>query len=233
MLPPIVICSVFGKCFPVLAASIEHYVPDGVEIYLSTCEPIAITDTRHKWHILPNTANNFGDAYNAVIEAAFADGHSGVIMANDDIVLTPNSYNAMVSDLTWLLEQPGKVGLVGCLSDHVWANQNIRTKLDNDEFVNCQWQSERDTIKSIPYVAPIFAWVSAAAFGQCRFPPINGFGDVVISGDLSKLGYRHFVSRAYVHHVGGQTVSRYDDGETWLRHNRPELAREIFGEVSH
>jgi hypothetical protein len=39
---------------------------------------------------------------------------------------------------------------------------------------------------------------------------------------------QHFISRAYVHHVGSQTCGMdakkcMDDAEPWLRANRPEL----------
>jgi hypothetical protein len=45
---------------------------------------------------------------------------------------------------------------------------------------------------------------------------------------LSKLGFRHFVSRAYVHHAGSQTIGRdfkglNDEALEWLKVNRPDF----------
>jgi hypothetical protein len=52
--------------------------------------------------------------------------------------------------------------------------------------------------------------------------------------DLSSKGYKHFLSRSYVHHVGSDTTGM--DGEKltlasvpWIRANRPQYAAKWFG----
>jgi hypothetical protein len=42
------------------------------------------------------------------------------------------------------------------------------------------------------------------------------------------LGFRHFVSRAYVHHAGSQTIGRdfkalEAESMEWVKKNRPDL----------
>jgi hypothetical protein len=44
---------------------------------------------------------------------------------------------------------------------------------------------------------------------------------------------RHFISRAYVHHVGSQTCGQdaqrcYEDAEPWLLANRPEMHARFY-----
>lgn len=231
--PPIVICSTSGKCFPVLAASIEHYVPENVEIYWAAANPIPITDTRHKWHILPNTADNFGDAYNAAVGAALADGHSSVIMANDDIVLRPDSYQNLIKDVVCLLELEKSIGLVAARSDEAgFFVQNIRSRIPGDSFSGTRWTFEQCIVEGLPTVAPIFAWIEAEAFRQCPFGPITARSDDVQCYDLIQLGKQHFVSRSYVHHVGSQTVWDYNlyipKDDAWVAEHRPHLWQKML-----
>jgi hypothetical protein len=222
--PPIVICSTSGKCLPVLAASIAAYVPPAVEVYWAA-NPIAIPDPAHKWHILPNTASNFGDAYNAAVQAALDDGHSSVIIANDDIVLTPDSYRLLLEDVDQLYQRGHRSGLVGARTDHVnFAFQNIRTKLDDsDVLTGGKWGCESIMIKTNS-LAPVFAWLDGDAFRQCPFAPITWASDDVLCFDLEQLGYEVFISRSYVHHVGGATIGGGLDQDSsdykWLTENR-------------
>ena len=112
--PPIVVCSTRGDCWPVMQESIAHYVPDEVQVYWSSTENKSRANCIHFDRIitmLPNTADNFGDAYNAAVQAAFNDGHEAVIVANDDIVLTPTSYQTMLEDMEFL---KGNAGLFNC-----------------------------------------------------------------------------------------------------------------------
>jgi len=52
--------------------------------------------------------------------------------------------------------------------------------------------------------------------------------------DLSKAGFSHFVSTAYVHHAGSQTVGMdyakcHEEPREWIRINRPDKYEEIYG----
>ena len=156
---------------------------------------------------------SFGADYNASLEASFKDGKlDGIIIANDDVVLNRDTVRLLMEDVAKFKEFYPKVGFVAARSDNVRPAQSI--------LMGAQVQQVRA-------VSPIFAWISKEAFQDAQFPPINWFSDDVMCEDLNKLGYAHFVSRAYVHHAGSMTIG-YDneqhikDALPWLQANRPE-----------
>ena len=63
-----VISTVHAKCLVTMAASITEYVPKDVPIYLAGCKMIF---PRHQTILMENTAKNFGDAYNKIMDDAF------------------------------------------------------------------------------------------------------------------------------------------------------------------
>jgi len=200
MAPPIVVCTVTGKCVPVLAASIKAYAPD-------------------HWLLLSEgPTRTLGEAYNDAMDAAFRD-HEEIIIANDDIVLTPGAMNRLLSDVEELKTIHGdKLGFVATMSDNVRHDQNIVHG----------WPSEPKQVRA---VSPLLAWVSKKAFQAARFPPLNWYSDDVICEALNSLGFVHYVSPAYVHHVGSQTIghdstAHINDALPWLQANRPDLVKE-------
>lgn len=228
----VVVCSTHGRSFPVLEASVGVYAPDTELVHLT---PTGISVRRA--HVLlrgpqvglRNDFTNFGDAYNAALRYAFeCFDDAGVIIANDDVVLTPDTMTLMREDVDSLASV--KLGLVGARSDFVLPAQNIRFPAgEADEFLFLKRISE-SRIKPAQMIAPIFAYISREAFAAAQFPPINWYSDNVICEDLTKCGFEHYVSRAYVHHAGSQTVG--NDGhqltaeaKTWLRIHRPEYMR--------
>jgi len=51
---------------------------------------------------------------------------------------------------------------------------------------------------------------------------------------LLSQGYRNFVSSAYVHHVGSQTIGEnaqqlVADAYPWIKENRPQYVEHFFG----
>lgn len=154
---------------------------------------------------------SFGADYNRFMEEAFKQ-HDEIIIANDDVVLNRDTVRLLMEDVAKFKEFYPKVGLVAARSDNVRPAQSI--------LMGAQVQQVRA-------VSPIFAWISKEAFQDAQFPPINWFSDDVMCEDLNKLGYAHFVSRAYVHHAGSMTLG-YDneqhvkDALPWLQENRPE-----------
>ncbi len=199
---PIVVCTVGSRSLSVMQTSVRTYNPD-VNLM-----------------IFEGFMGNFGDDYNAAMEVAFRD-YDEIIIANDDIVLTPNSYERLVEDVEFLNNRfPRSVGLVAARSDYVRQNQSIANGI------------EPNIIKS-PAVSPLFSWISKEAFSKAQFPPINWFSDDVICKDLNKFGYQHFVSRSYIHHVGSQTMGMDFDKnieapKEWIRTNRPEYFKEWY-----
>lgn len=168
---------------------------------------------------MPNTATNFGDAYNAVVNKAMQE-HDVVVVSNDDVVLTPTSYSKLIEDYEQL-SKTYNVGWVASKCDYSRPSQNIRSykQLNGPRF------AEEDWIYECAVVAPIFGIISKAAW--IDYDPINWFSDDVQCYEISKKGFKHFVSRSYVHHVGSQTVGKdftkcRQDAEPWLKANRPE-----------
>lgn len=199
---PIVVCTVGCRSIDVLRASVKTYNPD-VEL-----------------KIFEGFMGNFGDDYNAAMEQVFRD-YDEILIANDDIVLTPSSYERLLEDVEFI-KKSHKVGLVASRADFVRPSQSILTGIDSN-------------ILRADVVSPLLAYISKEAFEQVKFPPINWFSDDVMCRDLSKLGYEHFISRSYIHHVGSQTigfdfVKLSEQPRQWIKDNRPEYYKEWYGE---
>lgn len=194
----------------VLAASVDAYAPE-----IDLC-------------IENGKGPTFGEDYNRAIERFMSKDDDGVIIANDDIVLTPYSYRLLMEDVQGLKKLCGaKLGLVAARSDYVRPSQNIRVPRDErDQFVGMRWKSE-GAIKKNKVVSPLFAWLPRGAFEQVKFPPLNWFSDDVMCADLAALGFSHWISRSYIHHVGSMTIgvdmqSNLKQSLPWLQENRPE-----------
>jgi hypothetical protein len=191
-----------GKSLPVLQASILAYAPE------------------HPLISLPSSGATFGESYNNAMRQAF-EAYDEIIIANDDVVLTPYTMPDMLSDLARLKSEHGdKLGLVGTYADNIRWVQHIK----GNEFI----------CREIDRLSPLFTWMSKKAFMDCQFPPMNWYADDVICEDLSALGYRHFISKAYVHHVGSQTIGTdvaalNAASMPWLMENRPKYLEKWFG----
>jgi GT2 family glycosyltransferase len=159
--------------------------------------------------------STFGESYNKAMEEAFQDSEE-IIIANDDIVVLPNSVSVLLEDVQ-AIKNHGveKIGLVASITDNAKMHQSI-------QFI----PADKRIIKSTNMVMPIFAWISREAFREVQFPPLNWFSDDVMCEDLMERGYTHFLSRSYVHHVGSTTIGRDEDKHfnealPWLTKNRP------------
>lgn len=225
----IVICSTANVGLHILLLSLKTYC-NNIPVYLSSKDPddAEFVDT---W--MYNSASNFGDAYNAAMSKAFSDGYKEIIIANDDVVVTPTTYENLKDDVKLLKQNFENVGFVGARSDYVLWDQNIRSYCTNDNVIGLKYESE-DHIKEVGVIAPIFAYISKQAFEVARFPSTNWYSDNIMCDDLSKAGYRHFVSTAYVHHAGSQTVGLdyakcHEEPREWIRTNRPDKYEGIYG----
>lgn len=226
-----VVCSVNGRCLPVLQASLENYAPQWTVI---VSVPPGIYCDKNR---INNTAKNFGDAYNAALDAAFAlSDDDAAIMLNDDCVLTPATAEVLMADVSRLKIAGEKIGLVATRADWIRRPQSVRyPAYPEDRFGTpemLKWSSESKVFE-VPVVAPVCAYVSREAFQTCRIPPIDWFSDDVWSRDLGKQGFKHFVSRAYVHHVGAQHTGLDAERLTnaakpWIKANRPDYYAEYF-----
>ena len=205
--PAIIVCTVNGACLDVMTASLNAYVPREAARYV-----------HHK------VGANFGDAYNFAAREAFKR-HDEILVCNDDIVFTPTTWAVLLEDVAYLRQAIPNLGYVATRSDYARGEQNVRSGRGKIEFL--RYESERHLVEA-KTIAPICAWVHRDAWVD--FPPINWFSDDVQCLDMKR---RHFISRAYVHHVGSQTCGQdaqrcYKDAEPWLRANRPELHARFY-----
>ena len=215
---PIIVCSVNKKCLAVMRASVTAYSDSSVYVW-------------------PPTGNSFGESYNAAMEAAFRHNDE-IVIANDDVVLTPETMQLLAIDVERTKEIHGNmVGFVATMTDNCRQTQSIRfSQYEGDRQVFGKWQSESQ-LREIRVISPIFAWISKKAFEAAQFPPLNWYSDDVMCEDLNRKGFHHFISRAYVHHVGSQTVGTdynklNDEAMPWLRANRPEYVQQWFGKAA-
>ena len=201
---PIVVCTLGAKSLRVMQSSIYAYNPE--------C----------RLHIYWPQPSTFGQSYNAALQQSFKKNDE-VIVANDDVVVTPMTIKTLLEDVAELKKEHGdKLGFVSAISDDARNSQNIRFE-------------SGDAPKERAVISPIFAWLSKAAFEAAQFPPLNWYSDDVMCEDLNRLGFTHYISRAYVHHVGSQTVGRdyaklNAEALPWLRANRPEYVVKWWGE---
>jgi hypothetical protein len=205
--PAIIVCTVNGACLDVMTASLNAYVPLDVARYV-----------HHK------VGTNFGDAYNFAARQAF-QRHDEILICNDDIVFTPTTWAVLLADVAHLRKVVPDLGYVATRSDYARGEQNVRS--GRGKIDSLRYQSERHIVET-PVIAPICAWIHRDAWVD--FPPINWFSDDVQCADMKR---RHFISRAYVHHVGSQTCGQdaqrcYEDAEPWLLANRPELHARFY-----
>ena len=227
---PILICSKTNwQGLELLLHSISLYVPKEAQVYV--CSPVQEYAGSYTW--LMNDRNSFGESYNYAMSQVFMDGHDTVIIANDDIVLDPSTYWLLCHDRVMLKQQGHKVGFLAARSNMASWHQNIRNHAPEDRPNGMKWLSE-DNIVQAEWVAPLFASVERE--GWPGFPPTNFYSDNVACADMADQGFKHFISRAYVHHVGSATIGKGGatdsknimEAEDWLKLNRPRLHERYF-----
>lgn len=231
----IVICSTGNKGLYVLLESIRQYAPE-LAVYVSgrsldMYDAVKARLPNAVW--TENISKNFGDAYNNAITHAFWHGNfDSVIIANDDVVLTPDTIRLINADISLIKANGFKYGFIGARSDYVLHDQNIRFQVEQDYIDGVKYASE-SSIKQTNVIAPIFASVSKEAWNKAKFPSINWYSDNIICEDMTNLGYKHFVSRAYVHHAGSQTIGHdfmkcHEESREWIKTNRPDMYDEFY-----
>ena len=230
----IVIATVNSPSVYVLLESLKQYARD-IPIYLSGNNLALWARIRDYGNITfrPNTASNFGDAYNDIIDYAFTK-HDSLIVCNDDVVFTPDTYQKLKKDYEFLtIDREYKLGWLGARSDYILRDQNIRFPVEGDRIAGLKYLSENN-IKETDVIAPICAALTKEAWNVAKFPSINWFSDNIICMDMSKAGFKHFVSTAYVHHAGSQTVGMdyekcLEEPKAWLKANRPDMYEVFYG----
>jgi hypothetical protein len=228
----IVICHVSNPGISVLLESIRVYtrsIPvyvysvDGGERFKQILPNVIVR---------PNTGRNFGDSYNEAISDVFGRvAVDSLIVANDDVVINPSTLSLLAEDKKILEENGQKIGFLGARSDYVLPDQNIR--FEGGDRQGLKWSHE-NFIKETQVIAPIFATITREAWEVAKFPSTNWYSDNIICHDLLEAGYRHFVSRSYVHHAGSQTVGVdfkkcHEEPRAWIKAHRPDMYEVIYG----
>lgn len=208
MITAIVISTVHAKCLGVMMKSIEEYVPHHVEVYLQYKEHEALKYTlrKHKLHLKKQhpQVKSFGDAYNDICGVAFKD-HNTILICNDDIVFDPTTFDQLCKDWQELHEHEElNPGYLAARSNLARGVQNVRWNEKGSKPKGLKYEHEGEMIQT-DLIAPICAVISKHSW--IPFLPINIASDDVQCLMMRKKGFQHFVSRAYVHHVGNQTVS--------------------------
>lgn len=187
----IVICSKKDECIPVLFESINQYVQDNVTVYMSgVSKKLILTKNTVTFE---NIGNTFGESYNHALKRAF-QYHDELVVSNDDVVLNPNTWQLLKEDVNALKEKYGDtLGWVAARSNVARPQQYI----GDPELID-------DCINERLVIAPIFAYIHKRAW--IEFPNINWYSDDIQCYDMRAKGFRHFVSRSYIHHVGSNTT---------------------------
>ena len=224
-----------GKCLNVMLSSIENYIPADVKIYLLT-ENFVDYKGAHKIQQFPNIETNFGDAYNKIVNIAF-EFHKSVVVCNDDIVFTPQTWEKLYIDLIKLKQANVKLGYLGCRTDFSRGFQNIRQSPHDKSYLNGMKYVDEDRILHVNVISPVCAYIEKAAW--TNFMPINFYSDDIQCYDMIKKGFKHFISSSYVHHVGSQTLQEYNIENNkaikWIEKNRLdylEIIKKNYGKLN-
>jgi hypothetical protein len=223
---PIGICSKNEKCLPVLLKSIELYVPEDVEVFITS--PNKQFLPKHKVHHFVHTYETCGAAHNFIAHKIF-ETHDSFVSIDDDVVLNPNTYSVLMDDVNELKSMGFKLGVVAGRTNYAKGFQNIRT--GSGKLTSLTYESEGFIVET-DYLAGILAWVQKSTW--VSLAPIDWFADDVACEEYLENESRLFISRAYFHHVGSQTFGTdfakcAENSENWLRENRPDMHEKYFG----
>jgi hypothetical protein len=206
----ICIATTHANTLRTLLASIESYIPPEVEVFIAYAnEKPGCVSSQRKIRMLKTTAKSFGEAYNFIVNTAFTE-HDAVIVCNDDIVFTPFTYSQLIDDTEFIVKRFGiqNIGWIATQCDYAIGLQNIRhipPSYPDVNFTLNDIKHEREYyIRETEFVAPICGLVFKQNW--TNYLPINYFSDNIQCHQMKNKGKRHFISRAYVHHVGSQSL---------------------------
>lgn len=136
----------------------------------------------------------------AVFWLAAKTGAEEFVVWSDDCVAQPDTILTLIADVAAIRARVDRVGIVGCRSNFAGGVQNVRSP-NGSQRLGLKWESE-DQILEVPFVAPFVAWYAAEHLAGLTAPTFEFYSDNWHCDVLRQRGYCHFVSRAYVHHVG-------------------------------
>lgn len=179
----------------------------------------------------PDGCRSFGEAFGWAVDRTDADE---LILMNDDAVLTPDTVPVLLEDVALVRANFPEVplGFMVCRSNFAPGPQNVRVPNGGELRPNGMRYDTECRVLPAARVSPIVGYIAREALDAIGgFPPINWFSDDLMCWDLARRGYRSFVSRAYVHHIGQRATTQ--DGATeedlgragreWVRQHRPDF----------
>lgn len=174
---------------------------------------------------VPPDVYGFGPSVRHLLLAVHDEAPAVVL--NDDTVVTPTT--APFLEVDWARVDQETLGLMGLRSNFVAGAQNIR---QNNQSIGrrlggIQWRTE-DQVLSVPVVFGVaFTARPQVLRLTTDWQQLHWYSDTLLSYDLAQRGYRHYVSRAYVHHHGSRSTPSWDAadavGRAWLAEHRPEV----------
>ncbi len=219
-------------------ASVAIYAPQCETVHAwfgDDAPPRLIDNPRQRTLRQPAGCDSYGEAFGWAVAQTEANE---LLLMNDDTVLTPSTVPDLLADVALIREQHPDVrpGFVACRSNFVAGPQNIRAANDGALAANCNRFESESRILAAERISPILAWISREALDAIGgFPPLNWFSDDLMCWDLLQKGYRNFISRSYVHHVGQRTTTHggvteshlLKEAQDWVRQHRPDFWKAI------
>jgi hypothetical protein len=214
--------------------SVTLYAPEHevVHAWRGPCAPAGLLPNPRLASLRqPETCDSYGEAFDWAVRQTRADE---LILLNDDTVLTPATIRDLLEDARLIRERHPEIllGFLACRSNFVAGPQNVRAPNGGTLRPNCNRYDSEDRVLAAERISPIAAYLPRAALDAIGgFPPLNWFSDDLMCWDLLRRGFTHFISRAYVHHIGQRTttaggVTESDllaEARTWLARNRPDF----------
>jgi len=204
---------------PIIVCTLNRFA-DHVRMFEHSCDYYANDSHVEIFKTRPST---FGADYNAAVGVTFAEfpHHDRFIIANDDVVLHPETMRLLIEDADMLDQAAIRWSHIAARTDRVM--QNLQNIYRNPLGHAAQIQYEQA-------IAPIFSMIHRDRW--VNFPPINWGSDIIQCYDMIATGHRICVSRAYVHHIGGITSGKHASADReasrkWCAENRPEFANLI------
>ena len=179
-----------------------------------------------------------GTAWRWAIEQTDADD---LVMLSDDVVLQPDTIDKLVQDVATLRGAGHRVGFLGCRSNFSIGRQNIRCPNGGTWSGSMGGFTSEDSVLKVDRISPACALISRTASDICGAPDVEWFSDDIPCYDLSQVGYTHWVSRAYVHHIGMRSsepdravaIARLEaEATTWVQEHRPDFWQHLQGRIA-
>lgn len=165
----------------------------------------------------PEKLKTFGAAYGWVLDRLPGPW----ILANDDVVCTPDTVSLLLEDVESAEKAGHKVGFMAARANYARPAQ--RAVGPGSKIVG-----------PVKAVSPICAYLSEEANKGIEWPDCNWYSDDVVCADMRRNGFDHFISRAYIHHIGERSTGAFKtgadlqrEGVAWVQSHRPDLLGEI------